>query len=455
MKDQRTPNVNTQPDDLRLARQQARQRKRRQLMIKRTIIVVVALLLVALIATTITIKIVADQKSAKHETVGFLAVKEIVVEGETRYTDEEIIKASGLYVGQSLLSVNKINAHDALVAAFPYLNTVEVGNSSFYTLRIRVSDVPVLAAVELEEDWMILGVNNRALERVGEDAIPAGTVRIKGADFETKTVGKSLLDERSLRICRTLIEAATRYDLSSMTTVDMSVKTKIHILLNQRMKVVLGNETNLTNQVKALVDILPTLYKNNGEDAAGLLNMLFYNDTDKKNDKAIYTPQELLEKLEQTQQKPMAAVQVEDGWITINGDNMALEILPEEYLPADVVRVVGATYDTAAVGQTLLDKRSLNICNAILNAAKQHSKVQVSAIDMTDKTAITLTLSEGLRVLMGDSSALALEMDALAGLLPTVWEQYGEDANGLLDMTSYGDEDDANDGIKYTPKKGS
>ena len=256
-------------------------------MIKRTIIVAVALLLVALIATAIVVKIVADQKSAKHETVGFLAVKEILVEGETRYTDEEIIKASGLYVGQSLLSVNKIKAHDALTAAFPYLNTVEVGNSSFYTLRIRVSDVPVMAAVEMEEDWMILGDNNRALERVAEDAIPEGTVRIKGAEFENKAVGKSLLDERSLRICRALIEAATRYDLDSMTTVDITTKTKIHILLNERMQVVLGNETNLTNQIKALVDILPTLYKNNGEDAAGQLNMLFYNDADKKNDKDI------------------------------------------------------------------------------------------------------------------------------------------------------------------------
>jgi hypothetical protein len=147
-------------------------------------------------------------------------------------------------------------------------------------------------------------------------------------------------------------------------------------------------------------------------------------------------------------------VQVEDGWITINADNMALEILPEEYVPADVVRVVGATYDTAAVGQPLLDKRSLNICNAILNAAKQHSKVQVATIDMKDKTAITLTLREGLRVLMGDSSALAVEMDALAGLLPTVWEQHGEDADGLLDITAYGDEDDTNDGMQYTPKKG-
>ena len=452
MNDQRTPNTDMQPDDLRQARRLARERKRRRLMIKRTVIVLVALLLVALIATTIVIKIVADQKSAKHEAMGFLAVKEIAVEGETRYTDEEIIQASGLYVGQSLLSVNKIKAHDALATAFPYLNTIEVGNASFYALRIRVTEVPVLAAVEMEEGWMILGDNNRALERVEADGIPEGTVRIKGAVFENQTVGKSLLDERSLRICRTLIEAANQYDLGSMTTINISVRTKIHILLDERMQVVLGNETNLTNQVKALVDILPTLYKNNGEDAAGLLNMLFYSDTDKKNDKAIYTPQELLEKLEQTQQKPMAAVQTEDAWITVNAENVAMEVVPEEYLPADVVRVVGATYDTAAVGKELMDKRSLTICSTILKGAGEHGKIHLAVIDMTDKTAITLTLGEGLQVLMGDSSALATQMDALAGVLPSVWEQHGEEADGLLDMTSYGDEDESNDEPKYTKK---
>ena len=434
-------------------RQQARQRKRRQLLIKRTIIVAVALLLVALIATAIVVKIVADQKNAKHEKVGFLGVKEIVVEGETRYTDEQLIKASGLYVGQSLLSVNKVKAHDALAAAFPYLETIDVSNASFYVLRIRVTEVPVMAAVELEEDWMILGDNNRALERVKEDAIPEGTVRIRGAVFEGQVVGKSLLDERSLRITRTLIEAATRYDLASMTTVDMTAKTKIFIMLNERMQVVLGNETNLANQIKALVDILPTLYKNNGEDAAGRLNMLFYNDSDKKNDKAIYTPEELLEKLEQTQQKPAMAVQVEGAWIAVNADNVALEVIPEEYLPADLVRIVGATYDTAAVGQELLDKRSLSICTTILKGAADHDKIHISSIDITDKTAITLHLTEGLQVLLGDSAALATQMDALAGVLPTVWEEHGEDADGLLDMTAYGDEDEDNDEPEYTAKK--
>lgn len=452
MKDEHTPNITPQTDELRQARQLARRRKRRRLMIRRTIIVLSLLLIVLAIVAAVVVKIVADQKSAKGEKVGFLAVKEILVEGDTRYTDEEIIKASGLYVGQSLLSVNKVQAHDALTATFPYLNTIEVSNASFYTLRIRLTEVPVMAAVEVEDGWMILGDNNRAMELVTADKIPAGTVCIRGASFEEKVVGKSLLDERSLRICRSLLEASRQYGLSNMTTIDVSVKTKISILLNEQMQVVLGTETNLSNQVKALVDILPTLYKNNGENAAGRLNMLFYNDSDKKNDKAIYTPEEVLAALQQTEQKPMAAVQIDGGWMTVSTDNIGLEIVPEEHLPEGLVQVVGADCENPAVGKELLEKRILDIVNAILEGDAIHEKVHLVTMDITDRTAITLHLAEGLQVLLGDTSTLSTQMDALAGVLPSVWEEHGEEADGLLDITSYGDESDDNDEAIYTPK---
>lgn len=451
MSEKRTPNTPSQPEDLRAARLAARKKKRRQLMIRRTLLVLAIVLLVALIATAVVLKIVADQKSAKGESVNFLAVKEIVVEGETRYTDKQIIEASKLFVGQSLLSVNKVAAHDNLTVAFPYLETVEVSNASFYTLRIRVTEVPEMAVVACDDQWMILGDNNRALALVEEADIPESLVRIKGASFEQQVVGKSLLDERSLRICETLITAAKRYDLKNMTTIDISTKTKIFLMLDERMQVVLGNETNLANQVQVLVDTLPTLYRNNGEDAAGRVDMMFYADTNSTNDKVIYTPPEVLDRLNQTQQQPMAAVQVGDAWMTVNNKNIALETLPEDYLPEDVMRVVGATLDAnAAVGKELLDKRSLNICNAIVGGADLHSNVTVAHLDMTDKTAITLRLSQGLKVLLGDSSALKAQMDVLAGMLPSIWEEHGEDASGTLDMTSYSDEDDQNDEAVYS-----
>ena len=442
-----------QPDDLRAARLEARRRRRRQLMIRRTVLVLSIVVLVALIATVVVMKIVADQKSAKGESVSFLAVKEIVVEGDTRYTDEQIIEASRLYVGQSLLSVNKITAHDNLVSSFPYLDVVEVSNASFYTLRIRVSEVPVMATVECDGGWYVLGENNRALERVEE--MPEGVVCIKGASFDNQVVGKSLLDERSLRICRTLVSAARRYDLKNMTTIDLTNKTKIFLMLDERMQVVLGNETNLTTQVEVLVDTLPTLYKNNGTDAAGRVDMMFYSDTDSGNDKVIYTPPEVLDRLNQTQQKPMAAVQAGDGWMTVNTKNIALENLPETYLPEGLMQVTGATFDTnAAVGKELLDKRSLAICTAVVNGAAQHEGVTVKRLDLSDKSAVTIRLDQGLRVLLGGADGLETRLDALAGVLPSIWEQHGENANGVLDLTTYGDGDDTNDKAVYTPHNG-
>ena len=53
---------------------------------------------------------------------------------------------------------------------------------------------------------------------------------------------------------------------------------------------VLGEDSALEKQVKALAEALPTLWANNGTDAAGVLDMTTYGDDDPANDKAIYTP---------------------------------------------------------------------------------------------------------------------------------------------------------------------
>lgn len=288
------------PDTIQEARQLARRRRRRRLMILRTAIVLAVVLLFLLVGALLVMKIVGTQQSKRGETTAFLAVQEILVEGDTRYTAQQIIEKSGLYVGQSLMGVNKVQAHDALLAAFPYLNSVEVGNASFDTLRIRVTETKVMGAVQTDDGYIIVGENNHALEKVTAENLPEGTLRIAGAALVGDTLGGTLLDERSLGICRTLVAAASLYGLEDMTTIDMAEKTNISILLDERLQVVLGNESNMPEQIAVLVDTLPTLRKNNGEDAAGRLDMTSYADDDANNDKSIYTPPELLEKDEPT-----------------------------------------------------------------------------------------------------------------------------------------------------------
>lgn len=276
------------------ARRAARRRKRKRVKIMRISIMLAVILLLCLVGALIILRIVGIQSSQRGDTTQFLAVKAIEVEGQTRYSTQEIIEKSGLYVGQSLLGVNKVQAHNALLKAFPYLSRVEVSNSSFDTLHIAVEETPVMGAVKMDDGWMMLGANNHALELVDEDKLPAGTLHIVGASLESTQVGTPMLDERSLHICQTIVAAAQLYKVDCLTALDLTEKTNISIMLNGRLQVILGNETNLKNQMEALAATLPTLWKNNGKDAGGRLDMSSYSDDNPNNNKAIYTPPELL-----------------------------------------------------------------------------------------------------------------------------------------------------------------
>ncbi len=283
-----------QVDSIQAARKEARRRRRRKLMIRRTIIILAVLLVVLLAIAWGVMSIIGAQQSKKGVTTDVLAVKEILVEGDTRYSAEDIIATSGLYIGQSLFGVNKVQAHDALKEQMPYLDKVEIGNKGLFTLRIRVTETPVMGAVKLKKGWLILGENNKALERIEKGNSPEGALQILGATLAGETVGETLLDERSLRVCNTLVAATELYKLDGLTTIDMTDKTKVTLLINDRLKVILGNETNMPAQIEMLADTLPTLYENNGIGVKGELDMTTFADDDPDNDRVIYTPPELL-----------------------------------------------------------------------------------------------------------------------------------------------------------------
>ncbi|MBE6778341.1 MAG: FtsQ-type POTRA domain-containing protein [Ruminococcaceae bacterium] len=274
------------------ARKEARRRRRRRRHILRVTIVVAALAFIGFLIY------LAFPNS-------LLSVKAIEVVGDTRYTAEEIIAASGITQGESLLSLNKTEAHNAILDRFPYLDTVKVTNSSFTTVCIEVQESTVMALVETTNGHLVLGENNRALERVTDPAtLPTGIVCIRGATFQEETVGKPLLDERSLRVVTTLCGAAKQEGIHDLTLIDLSEKTNIRLMWRQQIQVILGNESNLAAQIKALANTLPTLLNNNGESATGRLDMTSFADGKADNDRSVFSPKPLEELLGKPAEEP-------------------------------------------------------------------------------------------------------------------------------------------------------
>ena len=275
------------------ARQAMRRKRRLRRRILRTALVLTVLLVLALLVALLILHISGKAAQKKGETASFLVVKSIQVEGETRYSPEDIIRASHLYVGESLLVVNKVQAHNAILQQFPYLDHVDVGNASFSTIVIRVRETKVIGTVKTAQGWYVLGENNHALELVSAQDVFADTVRIIGAGTVNETVGEPLLDDRCLRVTRTLLNAANDCGLEGITCIDLTEKTNIRLLWKDQIDVQMGNESNLDAQVRVLQKFLPTILNNNGQSATGRLDMSSYADDDSGNDRAIFSPMDI------------------------------------------------------------------------------------------------------------------------------------------------------------------
>lgn len=278
-------------------RAEKRRRLRRRRIIRVTVVVVVlAFLLAAIIWSVIEIS-----KASRGESASFFGVKAVEVEfvdgeGTVRYAKEDIIRASGIYVNQSLLAVNKVKASNSVLDAFPYLDYVEVKNTSFSTVCIRVSEVEVLAAVQTAQDWLIIGENNHVLERVTTENLPTELVRIIGAQPLSEELGGDALEERSLRVCTTICDTAKAKNVEGITTIDITEKTDLRMWWKDRVKIILGNESNLVAQVDAFGQMLPTLLEKNGSNVTGQLDMSSYADDKTENDRAVFTPADSLKK---------------------------------------------------------------------------------------------------------------------------------------------------------------
>ncbi len=281
--------------------QARRAEKRRRLRRRRIIRLVTVLFVAVFLIAAIVWGVIEIAKASKGESASFFGVKEITVEfvdgeGTVRYPKEDIIRASGLFVNQSLLAVNKVQASNSVLQQFPYLDYVEVKNTSFSTVCIRVAEAEVLAALQLPQDWLIIGRNNHILEQVTAEDLPADLPRILGAAPAQTTLGSDALDERSLRICTTVINAAEANELEGLTAIDITEKTDLRLWWKDRVELMLGNESNLSAQVTAFTRMLPTLIEKNGETVAGQLDMTSYADDKSENDRAVFTPADMLKK---------------------------------------------------------------------------------------------------------------------------------------------------------------
>lgn len=174
----------------------------------------------------------------------FFRVNQVLVEGESKYTESQIISAAGVEEGDNLLLLPKTEIGLSLIKKLPYLDEVNLMRSLPDTLTITVVDAVPLALVKGETSHWIINQKGKLLEQVTstvgyEDLIQvegltplspeAGSTMALGVEAQVKM--DSLLDLFSNLTDAGIIQQVTELDYSGSTTVSFLLNEKIWVVL--------------------------------------------------------------------------------------------------------------------------------------------------------------------------------------------------------------------------------
>lgn len=178
----------------------------------------------------------------------------IEVEGNSRYTAEEIIGKSGLVKGENLLHIDEKAAEQKISAAFTYIDTVDV--QKLFPTKIKIT-------VKEAEKWFLIsqGSVTAAVSRMGrivELGSESGLPVIIGYQAEDLMPGSKLSssDTGKTDIPATLLEKAEEYGIGGIQQIDITDRFDITIECGDNITLQIGGIADIDSKFAAAAGTL-------------------------------------------------------------------------------------------------------------------------------------------------------------------------------------------------------
>ncbi|MCQ2420243.1 MAG: FtsQ-type POTRA domain-containing protein [Clostridia bacterium] len=214
----------------------------------------------------------------------FFKVSIIEVQGNSIYSTERILEASGLEVGDNLLTVNKATTAGSIKAALPYVESVSIARSLPDTVVIQVRESEACFAVStgINTVWLI-NASGKALERIDASEMESHA-QIIGVSIDSPSMGEQVTSPAQDQLNAALIvlkELDGTGILENVASVNVEKEYDIVLWYADRYEVRLGGTENMTYKIQYLVSILDQL----SEYQAGVSDL-----TDASTGKARFQP---------------------------------------------------------------------------------------------------------------------------------------------------------------------
>lgn len=204
----------------------------------------------------------------------FFRVRDFEVNGNIRYTAEEVADASGITVGDVLMGVNKTQAASRILTKLPYVEQVEISKVLPGTIQFTVQECQAAVAAESEfgVNWL-MNLEGKLLEDLDEDAEIAYPL-IKGTVLDLPTAGDLAVFDDAERgaLAMRVVQEIQEAELSSLIrSVDVTDLDQVSLNYEGLIEVRLGDGSDLAYKLQYMKAAIEKL----SSDARGALDLSF------------------------------------------------------------------------------------------------------------------------------------------------------------------------------------
>lgn len=152
-------------------------------------------------------------------SVVFFRVNEVTVEGNSRYTDQEVVEASGIRTGDNLVGLSKSEIAGKIRTGLPYVESVSVHRKFPDGVELTVRERLAVASVTSSSGRWLISSQGKLLEQHSGQRV----VEIRGFGAISPYAGGSLQvreeDSATLSYVLELLTALEKRELLSKCTV--------------------------------------------------------------------------------------------------------------------------------------------------------------------------------------------------------------------------------------------
>ena len=192
----------------------------------------------------------------------FFKVGRIEVQGNAIYSDETVVEASGLELGDNLLTVSRAAVGGSVKAALPYVDQVSVGRVLPDTVVISVKESELVFAAQTDTNaYWLISPSGKALERIDESLLEQYP-QIVGLTLQNPTAGQTVtaVNSSTLDAVLTLFsELDGTGILEHVAGLNVEKEYDMILQYDDRYEIDLGSSDRLPYKVQYLQAILAQL----------------------------------------------------------------------------------------------------------------------------------------------------------------------------------------------------